>query len=134
MALAQSHARLYAPGVPLGQRVPLLSELRPAHEEPISSIKADNVAASDHSLLAVFSRGAYAGVLKVGKGDEHEIVARLVGETCARTPDREAIQVLMDELQDAAQKQDVEAVIVARRRLLAAFDALLADAPKEVPE
>lgn len=132
MALAPSYPRLYAPGVPLGQ--PLHPWMIRPRSGLVSMVRADYITEPDCSLITVFCRGSFAGTLLVVAADEQEIVARLIGEACARTPDREAIQVLMDELQDAAQKQDVEAVIVARRRLLAAFDALLADAPKEVPE
>lgn len=98
-----------------------------AEKLAVASVSAD--AMNDTTvMLRVYGRGGLYGALYIPVADEEEITGRLLGEERADTPDREAFQVLMDELQDVASAQSVDGVIAARRRLLAAFDALRADA------
>lgn len=71
-------------------------------------------------------RGQRAGRVSVDRKDEAEILRRLFGELATRL-DRDAIQVTMDQLEDAIVSGDARARTRARRVLLAAFDTIARD-------
>jgi hypothetical protein len=109
--------RVFVPDVPKDE------SLR-AREHLVSHVRV--IEAGPDVELQIASRGVKSGRLNVPKDDEDEILRRLFGELASYV-DRQAFQVLMDELEDSIVSKDAEGRTLARRKLLAALETMARD-------